>query len=212
MDDIVIQKGVLQLAEGLDFLHSAAGLVHLDIQPSSILINSKGDWKLFGLGFVENYREGVKEYFIPRFDPRLPSFIQINLDYAAPELILEHSNDISNDIFSLGCLIIAMFTFKPPMRTDNIPNIYKQEFAGISKILRDSRIPQYLHEMIPLLVARYPAQRLTLEQFKNSPLFDNILIRTINFLDDFPAKLPSEQQAFMNGFSKLIGQFPKSVL
>lgn len=212
LDEIVIQKGVLQLAEGLDFVHTAAGLVHLDIQPSSILINIKGDWKLFGLGFTENYKDGPTEYFIPRFDPRLPSYVQVNLDYAAPELILEHKLDVSNDIFSLGCLLIALFTFRPPMRTDNNPNVYKQEFSGITKILRDERIPKYLHDMIPQLVARYPNQRPTLEQFKNSPLFDNVLIRTINFLDDFPAKLPSEQQAFMTGFSKLIDQFPKSVL
>ena len=212
LDEIVIQKGVLQLAEGLNFLHTAAGLVHLDIQPSSVLINVKGDWKLSGLGFVENFKEASKEYFLPRFDPRLPSFVQVNLDYSAPELILDHTLDVSNDIFSLGCLLVALFTFKAPMRTDNNPNVYKQEFGSINKLLRDQRIPQYLHDMIPQMVSRYPAERLTLDQFKNSSLFDNVLVRTINFLDDFPVKLPSEQQTFMNGFSKLIDQFPKSVL
>lgn len=213
LDEIVIQKGILQIAEGLDFLHSAGGLVHLDIQPSSILINVKGDWKLSGLGFVQNVKETTsQEYFVPKFDPRLPPFVQVNLDYSAPELILDHKLDMSNDIFSLGCLLIALFTYRPPMRTDNNSNVYKQEFAGISKIFRDERIPEYLHDMIPQMVARYPEQRLTLEQFKSSSLFDNVLIRTINFLDDFPVKLPAEQQAFMTGFTKLIDQFPKSVL
>lgn len=210
LDELVIQKGMLQLAEGLNFLHTAAGLVHLDIQPSSVLINVKGDWKLFGLGFVENYRDGPNEYFIPRFDPRLPSYIQINLDYSAPELVIEHKLGTSNDIFSLGCLILALFTFRPPMRTDNNPNSYKQQFASIN--VNDQRIPQYFRGMLNQLVGRNPSQRATIEQFKNSPLFDNILIRTINFLDDFPAKLPAEQQAFMNGFSKMIDQFPKSIL
>lgn len=210
LDELVIQKGMLQLAEGLSFLHTAAGLVHLDIQPSSVLINVKGDWKLFGLGFVENYRDGPNEYFIPRFDPRLPSYIQINLDYSAPELVIEHKLGTSNDIFSLGCLILALFTFRPPMRTDNNPNSYKQQFSSIN--VNDQRIPQYFKGMLNQLVGRNPSQRATIEQFKTSPLFDNILIRTINFLDDFPAKLPAEQQAFMNGFSKMIDQFPKSVL
>lgn len=212
LDEIVIQKGVLQIAEGLNFLHTAGGLVHLDIQPSSILINVKGDWKLSGLGFLESYKDASKDYFLPRFDPRLPSFVQVNLDYSAPELILDHSLDTSNDIFSLGCLLIALFTSKPPMRTDNNANMYKQEFGGISRSLRDERIPRYLNDMIPQMVSRYPAQRLSLDQFQNSSLFDNVLIRTINFLDEFPVKLPAEQQAFMNGFSKLIDQFPKSVL
>ncbi|KAF5092926.1 hypothetical protein D0Z00_004337 [Geotrichum galactomycetum] len=212
LDELIIQKGLLQIAEGLDFLHSAAGLVHLDIQPASILINVKGDWKLSGVGFVENYKERTKDYFLSKYDPRLPAFIQVNLDYSAPELILDHKLDTSNDIFSLGCLLIALFTTKPPMQTDNNPNSYKQEFSTIPRALRDERIPKYIVEMIPRMVSRYPHDRLTLEQFKGSSLFDNVLIRTINFLDDFPMKLPAEQQAFMNGFSQLIGQFPKSVL
>lgn len=211
-DEIVIQKGLLQISDGLEFLHSAAGLVHLDIQPASILINVKGDWKLSGLGFVENYKETSKDFFLQKYDPRLPSFIQVNLDYSAPELILDHKLDTSNDLFSLGCLLIALFTNKPPMQTENNANSYKQEFSTIPRALRDDRIPKYIAEMIPRMVSRYPHDRLTLEQFKNSSLFDNVLIRTINFLDDFPTKLPAEQQAFMTGFSQLIGQFPKSIL
>ena len=98
------------------------------------------------------------------------------------------------------------------MQTENNPNSYQQEFSAIPRALRDERIPKYIVEMIPRMVSRYPHDTLTLEQFKSSSLFDNVLIRTINFLDDFPMKLPAEQQAFLNGFSQLIGQFPKSVL
>lgn len=212
LDEIVIQKGLLQISEALSFIHTVGNFVHLDIQPSSILVNVKGDWKLFGLGFVQNPQEASQEYFIPKFDPRLPPFIQVNLDFSAPELIIDHKLDIANDIFSLGCLLIALFTSRPPMRTDNNSNQYKHEFANITKLFRDERIPKYLHDMLPQMVTRYPEQRLTLDQFKSSSLFDNVLIRTINFLDDFPVKLPAEQQAFMAGFAKLIDQFPKSVL
>lgn len=216
LDELAIQKGLLQVSEGLDFLHNTAASVHLDIQPSSVLINVKGDWKLFGLGFVESLRNSdlsnKGEYFVPRFDDRLPPYIQINFDFSAPELVLDHKLDPSNDIFSLGVLLVTLFVSKPPMRTDNNASIYKQEFQHLNKILRDPRIPTYLHDLLPQMLARYPNNRISLTELKSSPLFDNILIRTINFLDDFPAKLPAEQQAFMSGFSKLIKQFPKSVL
>lgn len=49
LDELAIQKGLLQVSEALDFLHNTANSVHLDIQPSSVLINSKGDWKLLVL-------------------------------------------------------------------------------------------------------------------------------------------------------------------
>lgn len=216
LDELAIQKGLLQVSEALDFLHNNASSVHLDIQPSSVLINVKGDWKLFGLGFVESLKNSdlsaKNEYFIPRFDGRLPQYIQINFDFSAPELVLDHKLDPANDIFSLGVLLATLYISKPPMRTDNNASIYKQEFQRLNKITRDSRIPSYLHDLLPQMLARYPNNRISLSELKSSPLFDNILIRTINFLDDFPAKLPAEQQAFMNGFSKLIDQFPKSVL
>lgn len=212
LDELAIQKGLLQVSEALDFIHSTVSSVHLDIQPSSVLINVKGDWKLFGLGFVESLKGDTNEYFIPRFDGRLPPYIQINFDYAAPELVLDHKLDPANDIFSLGALLITLFTSHPPMRTDNSASVYKQEFQNLNRLLRDPRIPKYLYDLLPQMLARYPNNRISLSELKNSPLFDNILIRTINFLDDFPAKLPGEQQAFMSGFSQLIDQFPKSVL
>lgn len=216
LDELAIQKGLLQVSEALDFLHNTASSVHLDIQPCSVLINVKGDWKLFGLGFVEPLKNADlsarDEYFIPRFDGRLPPYIQINFDFSAPELVLDHKLDPANDIFSLGLLLITLFINKPPMRTENSSSVYKQEFQHLNKVLRDPRIPSYLHDLLPQMLARYPNNRINLSELKSSPLFDNILIRTINFLDDFPAKLPAEQQAFMNGFSKLIDQFPKSVL
>ena len=41
LDEVEIQKGTLQIAKGLSFLHQQAKLVHLNIAPSSILINAK---------------------------------------------------------------------------------------------------------------------------------------------------------------------------
>ena len=41
MDELEIQKGLLQVAQGLDFLHESAGLVHGNLAPEAIYINSK---------------------------------------------------------------------------------------------------------------------------------------------------------------------------
>lgn len=130
------------------------------------------------------------EYFVPRFDGRLPPYIQVNFDFAAPELVLDHKLDPANDIFSLGALLITLFLSKPPMRTDNNSSVYKQEFQRIDRVLKDPRIPAYLHDLLPQMMARYPDNRINLSRLKSSPLFDNILIRTINFLDDFLPNYP----------------------
>lgn len=51
IDELEIQKGLLQVSKGLEFLHESAGLVHANLTPDAIFINVKSDWKLSGLGF-----------------------------------------------------------------------------------------------------------------------------------------------------------------
>lgn len=41
IDELEIQKGLLQVAQGLEFLHESAGLVHGNLNPDSIYINAK---------------------------------------------------------------------------------------------------------------------------------------------------------------------------
>ncbi len=41
LDEVEIQKGTLQIAKGLAFLHQQARMVHLNLSPDAILVNSK---------------------------------------------------------------------------------------------------------------------------------------------------------------------------
>lgn len=41
IDELEIQKGLLQIGKALEFLHESAGLVHANITPEAIVINAK---------------------------------------------------------------------------------------------------------------------------------------------------------------------------
>jgi len=41
IDELEIQKGLLQVAKGLEFLHESAGLVHANLTPDAIFVNAK---------------------------------------------------------------------------------------------------------------------------------------------------------------------------
>jgi SCY1-like protein 2 len=41
IDELEIQKGLLQVSKALEFLHENAGLVHGNLTPESVLINAK---------------------------------------------------------------------------------------------------------------------------------------------------------------------------
>lgn len=45
LDEVEIQKGTLQIAKGLGFLHQQAKMVHLNLTPEAVLINAKvSEW------------------------------------------------------------------------------------------------------------------------------------------------------------------------
>ncbi len=48
---IEVQYGLLQVAEGLDFLHSSVKMIHGNLCPSNIVVTSRGAWKLLGFNF-----------------------------------------------------------------------------------------------------------------------------------------------------------------
>jgi len=41
IDELDIQKGLLQIAKGLEFLHESAGLTHCNVTPEAVFINAK---------------------------------------------------------------------------------------------------------------------------------------------------------------------------
>jgi len=47
IDELEIQKGLLQVGKGLEFLHESAGLVHGNLTPDAIFVNAKVNWDLF---------------------------------------------------------------------------------------------------------------------------------------------------------------------
>ncbi|QQP48977.1 SCY1like protein 2like, partial [Caligus rogercresseyi] len=51
MFDVEIKYGLLQLCEGLTFLHEGVKLLHRNICPESVIINYQGAWKIFGFDY-----------------------------------------------------------------------------------------------------------------------------------------------------------------
>jgi SCY1-like protein 2 len=157
------------------------------------------------------------------YDPRLPRSVQLNLDYASPDFVLDSNLNTSADMFSLGLLIIALYNspHRSPLETNSSITTYKRLFTSSSTIPSSSNgflssrpLPKDLTTsgVLLRLIARRPAQRMTAREFQQSPYFDNILVSTIRFLDSLPEKTPNEKAQFMRGLSRVIPSFPKSVL
>lgn len=155
-------------------------------------------------------------------DHALPRSVQLNLDFASPDLVLDTKITTSADLFSLGLLIISLYNFphSSPIKAKGNQNNYKRLFNSSSTIPSHSNnflcsrpLPrELLSAVLPRLITRQPAQRLTVREFQQAQYFDNILVSTIRFLDSLPAKTANEKGQFMRGLPRVLPQFPSSVL
>lgn len=230
IDELEIQKGLLQVAKGLEFLHESAGLVHGNLNPEAIYINAKSDWKISGLGFAGPASSTESRSTLPPLalsevlyqDPRLPQSVQLNLDYTSPDFVLDTNVTPAADLFSLGLIIVALYNSPhvSPLQTHSNVNTYKKLLSSPSStpsqgnnFLSSGPIPKdVLSHVLPRLITRRPAQRLNAREFQQSQYFDNILVSTIRFLESLPAKNANEKSQFMRGLQRVLPEFPVSVL
>ncbi|KAH7261296.1 kinase-like domain-containing protein [Fusarium redolens] len=230
IDELEIQKGLLQVSKALEFLHENAGIVHGNLTPDAVLINAKSDWKISGLAFASPPEgsdkptsiQGINLYEVLNMDPRLPKTVQLNLDYSSPDFVVDNNLNSSADMFSLGLMSVALYNspHRSPLECHGSLSTYKRLFSSSSSVpsasnnyLSSRPLPRELsHDVLPRLITRRPASRMTAREFQQSEYFDNILVSTIRFLDSFPAKTANEKASFMRGLNKVLPSFPKSVM
>lgn len=222
-NDIVIQRGIQQIITGLDFIHNRANFVHLNLQPKSIFINENSDWKISGLGHIIKLppEKNISEYTFPQYDPRIPQFYTLNLDYTAPELVYENILSFKNDYFSLALLINFLYSgnnsiIKAGNSLSDYRNDYNKFEKKISSLSWDNifiKVPVKLRACMPKLMNRDIYSRYdNITEFLDSEFFQDPLIKTLNFLDDLPAKTNEERVIFLDGVIDLLPQYPTTLL
>ncbi|KAF3986043.1 hypothetical protein FT663_04654 [Candidozyma haemuli var. vulneris] len=213
-----LQKGILEVAKGVQFLHNVCDTVHMNIQPNSIFVNSSGDWKLSSFYFLRTLQEITprdrENYLIMDVTSVVP-FANLNLNYVAPELILDTVGTglaFANDVWSIGQLIFylynrgdcllacfdntSIFEYKQAFKKFE-QRFYNHSASQLSYIFRS--VPEQLWLTLMKILARYPADRLTIDQFIESDFFNGSLIKTMWFIDEFSTKSPEDKLIFLNG-------------
>ena len=119
LQTIVKEKGPLsfekvadytaQAARGLQHAHDV-GLIHRDVKPANVLINSAGKVKLLDLGLALFADDEEASLTIDFNDKVLGT-----ADYLAPEQALNsHGVDHRADLYGLGCTMYFLLTGNPP--------------------------------------------------------------------------------------------------
>lgn len=142
----------LQIAEGLAAAHRQ-GLVHRDIKPANILLEEGGHRVLisdFGLARALDDASLTQSGLIAGTPP-----------YMSPEQARGDAADYRSDLFSLGSVLYAMATGRPPFRGESslavLRQIGERRVTPVREI--NERMPAWLDRLIGRLMQKDAAER-----------------------------------------------------
>lgn len=104
----LVRNFTRQILEGLSYLHSR-NIIHRDIKGANILVDNRGAVKIsdFGVSKKTNFN-GMNAA------PGTRTSLQGSVFWMAPEVVRQSGQSIKSDIWSVGCLIVEMFTGSRP--------------------------------------------------------------------------------------------------
>ncbi|CDK26943.1 unnamed protein product [Kuraishia capsulata CBS 1993] len=123
-EEPLIRSFVSQILIGLQYLHSK-NIIHRDIKGANILIDINGTVKISDFGISKRV-EGVSETSTPTDGPSASdgsgststtnrrASLQGSVYWMAPEVVKQSIYTDKADVWSLGCLIVEMYTGKHP--------------------------------------------------------------------------------------------------
>jgi serine/threonine protein kinase len=144
----------MQVASGLDAAH-AQGLVHRDIKPSNILLERGVERSLitdFGLARAADDASLTNTGFHAGTPP-----------YMSPEQARGDSVDWRSDLFSLGSLMYAICTGRPPFRAETAYGVLRKITDTEPRSIRElnPQIPEWLEDIVKQLMCKDVESRLS---------------------------------------------------
>jgi serine/threonine protein phosphatase PrpC len=137
----------IKLARAAAALHRA-GIIHRDIKPDNVILESDGSLKLIDLGVV---RVPGLEDFPPEDIPGTPG-------YMAPEMFAGEPGDEATDIYALGVTLFRAYTGEFPYGNPDATSQPRRDRPKELSLLRPD-LPAWLQAALGRAIAVDPADR-----------------------------------------------------
>lgn len=144
-----------QIARALRHAHDH-GIIHRDIKPANLLLADEDQIKLSDFGIAR------------LFGQRLTGSGGVlgTAEYMAPEQAEGQPVSPRCDLYSLGCVMYAMLTGRPPFVADSLPAMIDKHRRESPKPLREraADVPADLERIVARLLAKSPDERIATAQ------------------------------------------------
>jgi hypothetical protein len=162
---LVKEKGPLGIEQACHYIRQAAlalhhahenGIVHRDIKPGNLMIDSSGQVKLLDLGLAR--MEAFEE---SNALTRMGQMIGTP-DYLAPEQAIDARRaDARADLYSLGCTLFYLVAGKPPFSAASLPDLLLKHQSELARPLRSFRpdAPAWLVQLCGWMMNKRPEDR-----------------------------------------------------
>ncbi len=152
---------LIQAARGLEAAHSH-GIVHRNIKPSNLMLDSAGVVRLLDLG-VASMVDASNPFGQPAGGRMTEcGMSRETIDFMAPELAEDSRRaDHRADIYSLGCILYFLLTGREPFVGDTVLKrltAHQEKSAPILRVLRPDA-PSALEDAFQKMMARRPSDR-----------------------------------------------------
>ncbi len=148
-----------QIVSGLLYLHDTCGIVHRDLKLSNILLSGDGRRaKISDFGLAADIRDGMMRRTLCGTP-----------NYMAPEIALRQPYGSSVDLWSIGCLIFAMFIGRAPFQGKTARDTLENVVRGVYDNLSIEEISPEAENAVVGLLDPDPMSRMRLKDLQEHP-------------------------------------------
>mmetsp|Transcript_36594 Transcript_36594/g.81292 ORF Transcript_36594/g.81292 Transcript_36594/m.81292 type:complete len:541 (+) Transcript_36594:233-1855(+) len=238
VSEMEVSRGMLAIAQGLQYLHTVQRKLHLDITPHSVVITAAGQWKLCGFGCALAFSQGEQQRLAsPYFMQMLPAAsvsqvtrLEPDLRYAAPELTeggynppgVRYLSPVA-DVFSLALLFYEIYRYNLKYcgreRQSHIPLLHlsnndaSQHAAALSTLQGAdfSFLPQVLAKLLGSMLGGAMG-RAPLQDVVQNPYFATGAQAVLNMVDGLAGRDLGTQSSQLIGLQVELGNIPPRLL
>ncbi len=139
------------MARALEHIH-ALGVLHRDIKPDNVHLESSGRAKLMDFGIAKTQQVSLTRTGFTLGTPH----------YMAPEMLTGNTPTAQVDIYSFGIMLFELLCGKKPIDADTVERIF---FAVLNtpvpiEVLEQAGVPEPLREIVRRCTEKNPAQRI----------------------------------------------------